>query len=149
MWQRKLAISFVILSLGCTTLRPVEAPVPFLAMHRPNSVLITGPDGNEIELAGPRLQSDSIIGLYENEPFKIPLLEIKQLRAKQVDNKRTVMFAGAVALGAAAAITGIAIAKGNHNVPLDTNYKCPNQLCRPTVKSPQIKIRLPFLVPLR
>src|SRR5687767_658936 len=99
MWQRKLAISLVILSLGCTTVRPVEAPVPFLAMHRPSAVLVTGPDGNEFELAGPRLQSDSIIGLFENEPFKIPLIDIKQLRAKQVDSKRTVMFVGAVAIG--------------------------------------------------
>jgi len=151
MWQRKLAVGLVILTLGCTTLQPVEAPVPFLATNRPQAVLITGPDGEDIELAGPRLQSDSLVGLYENEPFKMPLLEVKGMRAKQVDKQRTLLFAGAMALGTAAVVAGISIAAGRHNVPLDTNYKCPNQLCSvsPRAKRANITIRLPFLVPLR
>jgi hypothetical protein len=146
MLQRKLAVSFVILSLGCTTIQPVEAPVPFLAMHRPSAVLITGPDGQEIELAGPRLQSDSLIGLFENEPFKIPLLDIKQMRAKRVDNKRTALFAGAVAAGAVGVIVGISIAKGSYNVPLDTSHKCPNQLCPTLNPRRDIGLKIPFLL---
>ena len=151
MWQRKVAVGLVLLSVGCTTIQPVEAPVPFLATNRPPAVLITGPDGQDIELAGPRLQSDSLVGLYENEPFKISLLEVKGLRAKQVDKQRTLLFAGAVALGTAAVVAGVSIARGNHNVPLDTNYKCPTQLCSANArpKGARVTIRVPFLVPLR
>lgn len=146
MWQRKLAISAVVLSLGCTTLQPVEAPVPFLAMNRPSAVLVTGPDGQDIELAGPRLQSDSLIGLFENEIYKISLLEVKNLRAKQVDSRRTALFAAAVAVGAAGVIGGIAIAKGRHSTPLDTSYKCPNQLCSVVPRrAATVTLRLPFL----
>jgi hypothetical protein len=147
MWQRKVAVSFVILSLGCTTLKPVEQPVPFLAMNRPNAVLLIGPDGQEIEVAGPRLQSDSLVGLFENEPFKIPLMDVKQLRAKQVDKQRTVLFVGALTAGVAAVITGIAIANADHGgARLDTSYKCPNQLCSVVPKrAATVTLKLPFL----
>jgi hypothetical protein len=150
MWQRNVAVGLVLLSLGCTTLQPVEAPVPFLAVNRPPAILITGPDGQDIELAGPRLQSDSLVGLYENEPFKISMLEVKGMRAKQVDKQRTILFAGAMALGTAAVVAGISIAAGRHNVPLDTSYKCPLQLCSVNAnRAARITIRVPFLVPLR
>ena len=151
MWQRNVAVGLVLLTLGCTTLQPVEAPVPFLAVNRPPAILITGPDGQDIELAGPRLQSDSLIGLYENEPFKISLLEVKGMRAKQVDKQRTILFAGAMAVGTAAVIAGISIAAAKHDVPLDTNYKCPTQLCSANArpKGARVTIRVPFLVPLR
>jgi hypothetical protein len=146
MWQKNVALGLVIITLGCTTIKPVQAPVPFIAMNRPSAVLITGPNGEEIEVAGPRLQSDSLVGLFENEIYKISLLEVKQLRAKQVDRKKTTLFIAALAVGAAGAITGIAMSQGRHTVPLDTNYKCPNQLCSVSPKkATTVTIRLPFL----
>jgi hypothetical protein len=67
-----------------------------------------------------------------------------------VDKQRTILFAGAMALGTAAVIAGISIARGSHNVPLDTSYKCPLQLCSVNAKrATHITIRVPFLVPLR
>ena len=151
MWKRSLVLGLVLLPLACTTVRPVDAPVPYLATNRPGAVLISGPDGQEFELGSPRLQADSLVGIHEGEPVRIALSNVRQMKAPQINRQRTMLFSAAVAVGVAAAIWGFTGSQGE-GTPIDTSYKIPCMPCAdrlpPTnqarVRTPQIRFSIPF-----
>ena len=90
---------------GCTSVRPVTAPAPFILEKHPGVVFVAKGD-HTYTLLKPKMSGDSIVGFTPKyyKPLGFALPTVSQVKAPQPDRTRTALLVGGVAVGAAALV---------------------------------------------
>ncbi len=111
--RRSVAVVLLWAISGCTAVRPVMAPAPFISDKHPRVVYVVDKDGRLFTIAEPRLQGDSVVGVSAqlDHAVGLPLDRVQQVQASQVSRARTVVLvtvlgAGAIGLAYFAAHAG-------------------------------------------
>ena len=106
--RKCIAFTLVALGPGCTSVRPVTAPAPFIEAKHPGVVFVDK-DDHTYALLEPKVRGDSIIGLTPKyfKPFGIALPTVTEVRAPQPDATRTALLVGGLA-GVAGALLYVA-----------------------------------------
>jgi hypothetical protein len=76
------------LLVACTTVRPVQ-PADLRAPNPPARVWVTHADHTTVVLDSARLSGDTLIGLVDGQPQRLPLSEATVLRARGPADART------------------------------------------------------------
>ena len=88
---------------GCTTVRPLMSPAPFISAKHPNIVYALDKEGRVYVIARPVVQGDSVVGVSPrlDRSVGLPMSSVSRVSAAQVSTGRTVLLVGL--LGASAA----------------------------------------------
>jgi hypothetical protein len=89
----RLCALAVIALAGCKTTAPVAAPAEYIPANQPTAVRVTRADHSVVEVRGPHMQGDTLVGGVDNQVVKIPLSEVNEVSASHVAVGRTVALA--------------------------------------------------------
>jgi hypothetical protein len=119
---RVTAALLLVTQGACTTLRVV--PAGYVASDNPGQIWITSTDRpTELRVFEPRIETDTLFGLLSaTEEIALPVVSVREVKARRIDAKRTALFSVAMA-GIATTLGVIAFkaAKG----PQDPNCELP------------------------
>jgi hypothetical protein len=106
--RKGVALTLLAVVPGCTSVRPVTAPAPFILTKHPGVVFVEK-DDRTYALLEPKVSGDSIIGLTPKylKPFGFALPTVREVRAAQPDATRTALLVGGLA-GVAGALLYVA-----------------------------------------
>jgi hypothetical protein len=109
--KKGIAAILLITQAGCMTMRVVDSPSTYVEARAPGEVLITRSDGRQIPLESPKIVSDTVFGfsMISGDETAIPVVDIRQMKARQLSPFRTALFAGgmaAVTIGLAMMVLG-------------------------------------------
>lgn len=99
----------VLLTLlgGCQSWRPTAvAPRQFISEEAPETVRMTLTDGRTLTMSGPRVESDSIVGVTESGTTRIAAGDLSTLEVRRPSPTRTIALA---LVHASAVVTLIAL----------------------------------------
>jgi hypothetical protein len=105
-----LPLLIAVIIPGCTAVRQVQ-PAELAPPHPPTRVWMTRPDHSTIVFDSARASGDSLVGVVNGAPERLPLSDATVLRAREPSTART----GALMLslgGAAAVVTLYAVSHG-------------------------------------
>ncbi|HEY0808713.1 MAG TPA: hypothetical protein VGD49_01080 [Longimicrobiales bacterium] len=147
--KTKLLTPLVLLmSAGCSTMRPVESPSAFLVGKSPGVVVVIAQDGRATEIASPKLLADTVYGFNaEGDEVTVAVGSVQTMFAKQINVPRTAL------LGAAAAVATYFLATAVFGSGEDPMIPPPEgepedfrsrQRLRPATRIPLIRIGIPF-----
>ena len=88
---RVVPAAFLLGSIGCATLQPVEQPARFIPDRNPQVVYVTFKNESRVTLARPLVRGDSLVGTVEgvSHPVAAPLSHIQRVEALQRNPGRT------------------------------------------------------------
>lgn len=99
------ASAFVVAAAtGCHTLSPITTPGEYVSTKQPESVWITQNDHSILQVHGPHMVGDTVVGDVRNRYTKIPLSDIAQLAVSRSAPGKTLALAvagGVVVIGGA------------------------------------------------
>ncbi len=101
----KLA-ALLLLAAACTSWHPQRAPVPQVLERNPKFVRLTLQDHSQVEMSGPKLVDDSLIGQANGRRAAIPLSDVSGIALRQGDSGASfgiLFLLGAVAVAVIAA----------------------------------------------
>ena len=106
-------VGLLLVAAGCVTVQKVQ-PAEFIAKYNPSVVWVTGTDDALIPVGSPQMVGDTLKGTWigQDEPFAIPLSEIKTVQAKMKSPKRTAILV--TVLAAAAGGVGYGLSQGTN-----------------------------------
>lgn len=91
---------------GCYAMAPVAAPQDYIVARRPSLLVVTRADGSVVEVEGPSLKGDSVMGFVNGRyQFISRVADAQRVTARQHHMGRTALFVG----GVTAAVLGTAI----------------------------------------
>jgi len=97
------AATWLLLTAACTTLHTVP-PADLGAPNPPARVWVTRADHSTVVFNDLRVSGDSLIGMVNGKPERLPLSEATVLRVRQLAPGRTAGLVFAGALGATALV---------------------------------------------
>ncbi len=98
--------------LGCHKMgRVTSSPVDYILSNRPPLVSVTLSDGSSIEIAGPQITGDTLVGFIHGKYYEMPLAALTGMRARQPAPAQTI----AVILGVGALVFGGAVFAYTHS----------------------------------
>jgi hypothetical protein len=104
----------LVSTAACTTVRPVASPRDFLNSKTPGKIWVTADKPAEYAIESPKVLADTIFGFALNgDAVTLPVSDIKQLRASQVNKVRTASVVLLVLAGGVAAIASFQGLKGD------------------------------------
>lgn len=127
-------VGLLLVAAGCVTVQKVQ-PAEFIAKYNPTVVWVTGTDDALIPVSSPKMVGDTLKGTWlgQDEPFAIPLNEIKTVQAKMKSPKRTAILVtvlaatvGGVAYGLSQGVNGPAGCASLIQKGTPTDYCCAN-----------------------
>jgi hypothetical protein len=93
---RALVLRFwpVTLGIACTTLTTVRDPARYLVGHNPQRLWLTpSPGTSTVVMDRPSIAGDTLIGIVDGEPRRVPLAGITLVEANAVSASRTALLA--------------------------------------------------------
>jgi hypothetical protein len=87
---------------GCTTLQSVP-PAELRPPNPPSIVWVTRADHSTVVFHSARVRGDSLFGLVDGEPQRIPLSDATAIQSRETSPARTLALMGALAGGVAVA----------------------------------------------
>jgi hypothetical protein len=118
-------LSLSVLLASCSTVRTVQ-PTELSLPHAPARVWVTRADQTIVVFDSARVSADSLIGLVDGAPERLPLSEAAVLRARLPSEAHTAALAAVVVGTAAAAVMYLAFSQSGsagHHFPC--NLLCP------------------------
>jgi hypothetical protein len=108
--MRTVTVLSLIVMTACATVRPVTAPATFIPQHHPDRIWVAAPNGEVLQLIGPALRGDSVVGTLAgtSEPLAVPLTPDYHVFARQPAAGRTAQLVGVVGVIGGLAIWGFA-----------------------------------------
>ena len=96
MARRELVLGFLLVTMGCTSMRRVQPE--FIPTHKPTLVEVWSKTDDVTVVSYPKIDGDTLRGVVLEEPWGIPLKNVAKVEARAPDRTRTVLFvAGATA----------------------------------------------------
>jgi hypothetical protein len=106
MVRRSIALVLLFASVGCYSVKRVNAPSSYIAEHHPEQVWVAAENGEIFRLAGPAVRGDSVVGTVNgtSEPMVLDLKGQHEVFARQKDPLKT-----ATLIGGIGAVVGLGI----------------------------------------
>ena len=133
--RKPVAAALLGAMTGCTAVRPVVAPAPFISSKHPDVIYVWDKQGRVFSIARPVVQGDSVVGVSPrlDKSVGLPLSSVSRVAAAQADHGRTALLA--ILLGGGAGGLLYALAHAGTSQPCDAimldpkNAQTGTQLC--------------------
>ena len=115
-WVAAVALLFGLGSAGaCTSLRRV--PAEFISQNVPAVVWVTHSDSTVVPVAQPAIARDTLKGMLQGtqEPVAIPMDDVRTVKARIPDRRKTVLLVVSGLSGFAASVYALWISKAGPN----------------------------------
>jgi hypothetical protein len=126
MLKRLTAAALLLSTAACTSLQTVVQPAEFIPQNNPRFVVVTTADLEDGDdpyvLDQPRIQNGSLVGLYQGESLALPMTQVRVVRAKQFDRRRTTF----AIIGSAVVLGGVGILIANTGNTIDNRCQPPD-----------------------
>ena len=110
--MRALSLAAVAVALGCRTMTPVGQPSQYVSTKHPESVWVTESDHTVVQLHGPHMSGDTVVGHVRKEVVKIALTDVSQVVVSRPSLAKTAAVAAA---GGVVVIGGLVLMFAHHN----------------------------------
>ncbi|MGH7507226.1 MAG: hypothetical protein ACRELX_16340 [Longimicrobiales bacterium] len=111
MGSKAIAVGLVLTVTGCMSApRPIDEPLPYIAVKRPERVWVTRNDGAELIVRRPQMLGDTILGLAaaSREEVTVALDETRFVSVRQIDATKTALLVAGLAVAAGLAFAVLA-----------------------------------------
>lgn len=98
---RAIALTTLVATTACSTLRPVHEPARYISENHPDLVrVVEKQHGAVFMIAHPRISGDTVVGTRAGEihAVAVPLRDVHSVSARQVNGKRTALLLAGMAL---------------------------------------------------